>query len=78
MLKYPFVLGEAAERLSPAVIANYVYELAKIYNQFYHEYPIVDPVEIETSKFRMHLSMKCAGLIQRNLKLLGIEVPERM
>ncbi len=78
MLKYPFVLGEAAERLSPAVIANYVYELAKIYNQFYHEYPIVDPVELETSNFRMHLSNKCATLIQRNLKLLGIEVPERM
>ncbi|MBK9401968.1 MAG: arginine--tRNA ligase [Bacteroidetes bacterium] len=78
ILKYPFVLGEAAERLSPAVIANYVYELAKIYNQFYHEYPIVDPVELETSNFRMHLSNKCATLIQRNLKLLGIEVPERM
>lgn len=78
ILKYPFVLGEAAERYSPAVMANYAYDLAKIYNQFYHECPIVDPVEVETTKFRIHLSVQSASVIRRTLALLGIQVPERM
>lgn len=78
ILKYPYVLGEAAERLSPAVLANYVYDLAKVYNQFYHEYAIIDPIEIETSLFRMHLSVRCSELIKRTLLLLGMSVPEKM
>lgn len=78
ILKYPYLLGEAAERFSPAVMANFVYDLAKTYNQFYHECPIVDPAETETTKFRMHVSMVCADVIARSLKLLGIWVPERM
>lgn len=78
ILKYPYVLGEAAERFSPAVMANFVYDLAKTYNQFYHESPIVDTVETETTKFRMHVSQLCADMIARSLRLLGISVPERM
>lgn len=78
VLRYPYDLGEAAERFSPAVMAAYVYELAKTYNQFYHECPIVDPAETETTRFRMHISKVCSDVIGRSLKLLGILVPERM
>jgi arginyl-tRNA synthetase len=78
MLKYPFVLGEAADRFSPAVLANYTYDLAKTFNQFYHECPIVDAAAVDTTRFRLQLCQLCADLIQRALHLLGIGVPERM
>ena len=78
MLKYPYVLGEAADRFSPAVLANYTYELAKTFNQFYHECPIVDAAAVDTTRFRLQLCQLCADLIQRALHLLGIGVPERM
>ncbi|MBL7923288.1 MAG: arginine--tRNA ligase [Bacteroidia bacterium] len=78
LLKYPYVLGEASERYSPAMMANYIYELARQFNQFYHEYPIVDPAEVEMTRFRLFLCQVCAGLIRRTLLLLGIGVPERM
>lgn len=78
ILRYPYELGEAAERFSPAVMANYAYEMAKTYNQFYHECPIVDATKPETTKFRLHISKVCSEVIERSLKLLGIDVPERM
>lgn len=78
MLKFPFVLGEAAERYSPAVMANYVYELAKTFNQFYHEFPIVDESAIPTSKFRLQLCDQTSKTIKRTMSILGIGVPDRM
>lgn len=78
MLKFPFVLGEAAERFSPAVMANYVYDLAKNFNQFYHEYPIVDETQIATSRFRLQLCDRTSKTIKRVMSILGIGVPERM
>ncbi len=78
ILDYPFQLGDAAEKLSPAIIANYVYELAKAFNQFYHENAIVDESQTDTSMFRMHLSNQCARIIKMAFALLGIQVPERM
>jgi arginyl-tRNA synthetase len=78
ILRYPYILGEAAERYSPAVMANYVYELAKSYNQFYHDCPIVDPAEIQTTNFRLNLCHMAAEVIKRSLALLGMNVPEKM
>jgi arginyl-tRNA synthetase len=78
MLKFPFVLGEAADRYSPAVMANYVYELAKTFNQFYHEFPIVDEAAIPTSKFRLLLCDQTSKTIKRTMSILGIGVPDRM
>lgn len=78
VLKYPYMLSEAAERFSPALVANYVYDLAKLYNQFYHDCPIVDLAEREVSRFRLHLCRAAAGVISRSLALLGIAVPSRM
>jgi len=78
VLKYPDVLKEAAERYSPALIANYAYETAKLYNGFYHEHPVVDELNIETSLFRLRLTEQTARVIKIALALLGISVPERM
>lgn len=78
MLRYPETLGEAAERLSPALIANYAYELAKSFNGFYHEYAVVDVQQPESSLFRLMLCHQASAIIKRSMELLGITVPERM
>jgi arginyl-tRNA synthetase len=76
--KFPDVITEAAEGHSPAVIANYVYELAKTYNKFYHEKPIMQAEEERLKQFRLQLSAASAKVISRSMGLLGIDVPERM
>lgn len=78
ILSYPYELQAAAEKYSPAIMANYVFELAKSYNQFYHEYPIVDKSDVATSLFRLKLSEACADILSKTLALLGMQVPERM
>jgi arginyl-tRNA synthetase len=76
--KFPETITEAAAGHSPAVIANYVYELAKIYNKFYHEKPIIQAEEERQKQFRLQLSAASAKVISKSMGLLGIEVPERM
>ncbi len=76
--QYPEVLAEAAENFSPAVIANYVYDLAKEYNQFYHDHPILSEEKTNISQFRLLLSKQVGEIINSGMKLLGINVPERM
>jgi arginyl-tRNA synthetase len=76
--KYPEAVKEAAKGYSPAIIANYVYELAKTYNKFYHEKSILQAEDEESKQFRLHLSASSAKVINKGMKLLGIEVPERM
>jgi arginyl-tRNA synthetase len=71
-------LKEAAKDYSPAVIANYVYDLAKTYNQFYQAIPIFTENDTAKLQFRIALSEIVANLIKRSMKILGIEVPERM
>jgi arginyl-tRNA synthetase len=78
VLRYSDELEEAASRFSPAVMANYVYELAKIFNQFYHECPIVDLHQLDVSRFRLRLCWDVSAVIQKSLSLLGIHVPEKM
>lgn len=70
-------VAEAGENYSPALIANYCYELAKTYNSFYAEHPIFKATE-EEQRFRIALSLKVAEVIKKGMGLLGIEVPERM
>lgn len=72
------VIKEAAETYNPGHIANYVYDLAKEYNQFYHECPILKSEKEEEKNFRLDLSEKTAEVIKTSLKLLGIGVSERM
>ncbi|RYE27274.1 MAG: arginine--tRNA ligase, partial [Sphingobacteriaceae bacterium] len=76
--QYPAVLAEAAAGYSPAVIANYVYDLAKMYNKFYHEESILKAEEEEIKQFRLQLSDNSARMIKNLMFLLGIAVPERM
>jgi arginyl-tRNA synthetase len=75
--EYENVVRVAAERYDPSEVANYVYNLAKTYNKFYHELPILTAPEGER-KLRIALSSETGVLIKKGMKLLGIEVPEKM
>jgi arginyl-tRNA synthetase len=68
----------AGDRLSPAVLANYAYELAKLFNQFYHEHPVVDSSSENTTLFRLHICYHCAEVLRRSMTILGIGMPDRM
>ncbi|MCJ8211192.1 arginine--tRNA ligase [Mucilaginibacter sp. RS28] len=78
LTQYPQTVQQAAKDYSPAVIANYVYELAKAYNKFYHEKSILQAEDETLKKFRLQLSGAAADAIRKGMILLGIEVPERM
>lgn len=78
LTQYPQVIAQAARDFSPAIIANYVYELAKAYNKFYHEKSILQAEDEVLKKFRLQLSSAAANVIAASMNLLGIEVPERM
>ncbi len=75
---FPAVIEDAAKNYSPALVANYVYELAKNYNQFYHDVTILKEQDEDLRDFRMHLSFLCGRVISSSMKLLGIKVPDRM
>ncbi|MCR5071317.1 MAG: arginine--tRNA ligase [Bacteroidales bacterium] len=75
---YPQKVAEAAAALSPAVIANYCYDLAKEFNQYYHETPILKEPDEEVLKMRLELISTLAGVLRRGMKILGIDLPERM
>jgi arginyl-tRNA synthetase len=78
LTQFPEVISIAAKNYSPAVIANYIYELAKTYNKFYHEKSILQAEDETLKKFRLQLSAASAKVISKGMGLLGIEVPERM
>ncbi|MCX6273693.1 MAG: arginine--tRNA ligase [Bacteroidetes bacterium] len=78
LYRYPAIVKEAAENFSPAVVANYVYEVAKSFNHFYHDNVIVDEADKNTSLYRMQLASLTAEVIKECLRLLGIVAPERM
>ena len=76
--QFPETITLAAAGHSPAIIANYVYELAKAFNKFYHEKSILQAENESAKQFRLQLSAASAKVIKKAMKLLGIEVPERM
>lgn len=75
---FPACVSEAAAEMSPARIANYLYELCREFNQFYHEHSILNEPDMLLSDFRLKLAQLCAQTISNGMGLLGIEVPERM
>lgn len=75
---YPEITKQAADNLSPALIANYIYELAKEYNQFYHEVVILKEADKNKRNFRIALSEFTGNTIKSSMALLGIQVPEKM
>ena len=75
---FPATIHEAGVTYSPALIANYVYELVKEFNQYYHGYTILGEEDAQVRAFRLALSNQVATIARRGIALLGIEVPSRM
>ncbi len=75
---FPATVADAGKKFSPSVIANYVYELVKQYNQFYHDCPIMREENTGVRALRLALSEISARVIASGMSLLGIKVPERM
>jgi arginyl-tRNA synthetase len=78
LLLFPSVINEAADNHSPAIIANYTYDLVKLFNSFYQSIPILKVDDEELLGFRIGLSQTVANVIESGMALLGVEVPERM
>ena len=76
--EYPAIVQQAAQNHSPALIANYTYDLVKEFNSFYQQIPILGTDNEEEKAFRVALSGKVAQIIKSTFGLLGIDVPERM
>jgi arginyl-tRNA synthetase len=76
--QFPDIIQVAAAGFSPAIIANYLFELAKAYNKFYHEKSILQAEDEVLKQFRLQLSAASGKVIKKGMGLLGIEVPERM
>ena len=75
---YPQKVAEAAAALSPAVIANYCYDLAKEFNQYYHDTPVLKEPDAEILRMRLSLISTLAGVLRKGMKILGIDLPDRM
>ena len=78
LVDFPAVVAEAGRNLSPAVIANYAYEIVKLFNQFYHDYTILHETDTAVRSLRLDLARQTAQTVATAMKLLGIDVPERM
>lgn len=76
--EFPTIVKQAGEEFSPALIANYIYDLVKEYNQFYHDFSILREENAELKNFRLVISETIASVIKTGMGLLGIDVPERM
>jgi hypothetical protein len=76
--KYPGFIAAAAKEYSPAHIANYIFELAKLFNKFYHEESILKAEDLNVKNFRLDLAAATASILNKGMALLGIRVPERM
>ncbi|MEX0988259.1 MAG: arginine--tRNA ligase, partial [Bacteroidales bacterium] len=75
---FPDIVKTAGEELNPSVIANFMYDVAKEFNQFYHDHSILNAEDSDTRLFRIHLSRIIGNILENGMGLLGIEVPERM
>lgn len=75
---FPAIINSAANTYSPALIANYAYDLAKEFNQFYHDYSILREENEDVKRMRLLLADTVAQTLRRAVSLLGMEMPERM
>ncbi|MDO8898662.1 MAG: DALR anticodon-binding domain-containing protein, partial [Bacteroidales bacterium] len=76
--QFPVVLAQSGENRSPALIANYMYELAKEFNQFYQTEPILKEENLKLRAFRIHLCSFVAFTLRKAGGLLGMQMPEKM
>ena len=75
---FPAIVREAGRSFSPALIANYAYDLVKQFNQFYHDYTILGEEDEQTRSLRLALCDQTSRVVKAAMGLLGIAVPERM
>ena len=75
---FPVVIQEAATNYSPALVANYVYDLVKEFNTYYQHTPILNAESDDLINFRLGLSAKVGEVIKTAMRLLGADVPDRM
>ena len=78
MSEYGAAVEQAGKDYSPSGIANYCYELTKVFNQFYHDYSILNEADEQKKLVRLVIARNVAKVIRNGMALLGIEVPERM
>lgn len=78
LANYPVIIEASAQEFSPAQLANYAYDLAKLYNKFYHEETILKAEDENVKGFRLQMSASAARIIAESMNMLGIQVPERM
>lgn len=78
LAEFPQIIELAGKEMSPALIANYAYELAKEYNQFYQEVPVLKEQDGAKVNLRLALSEMTADVIRKSMSLLGIDVPDKM
>ncbi|MEL6412537.1 MAG: DALR anticodon-binding domain-containing protein, partial [Bacteroidota bacterium] len=76
--KFPNKVQEAAEAYSPAIVAQYLFDLAKLYNRLYAELPIVHAKTSALKAMRVALSATVAKVLRQGMRLLGIEAPHQM
>ncbi len=78
MSEYGAAVEQAGKDYSPSGIANYCYELTKVFNQFYHDYSILNEADEQKKQVRLVIARNVAKILKNGMALLGIEVPERM
>tara|TARA_B100001142_G_scaffold330308_1_gene397976 strand:+ start:246 stop:2015 length:1770 start_codon:yes stop_codon:yes gene_type:complete len=78
ILEFPSIIQEAAVSYSPSVIANFAYNLVKEYNNYYQSISILNSDNSEVTSFRLALSLKVSEIIKTSMRLLGVNVPDRM
>jgi len=76
--EFAVIVKLAGDEYNPALLANYAYDLVKEYNQFYHDYSILREDDKNIRDMRLVLSDNVGRIIKKSMKLLGIEVPDRM
>ncbi|MCK9219718.1 MAG: arginine--tRNA ligase [Bacteroidales bacterium] len=78
LAQFPEIIKEAGVELNPAVVANYSYDLAKVFNQFYQEIPVLKESDKNKIKLRVYITFMTMDVIKKSMSLLGIEVPSKM
>jgi arginyl-tRNA synthetase len=76
--QFPEVVREAGKMYSPALLANYCYELVKLFNQFYHDHSILNEPDKAHRDLRLTLSLTMVKVLKSGMGMLGIECPDRM
>ena len=76
--QYQLTIEQSSEELNPAILANYIFQLAKVFNSFYVDHSITNAETLELQKLRLKIAIMTASIIKNGMSLLGIKVPERM